>query len=230
MADRSVAEVDTAVVEVVVTAEAARELTDRIRICVDTAWELIKQAYVSRVWVVLDYGSWDEYCAQEFDRARIRIPREERPEVVASLREIGMSTRAIAAATGVSDFTVRQDLAGARNLAPDRPGACDDGPVPVLGEDGKTYPSPNPRQSRVEGDESRDDVERKSRRKPLPDAFWQAGIDARKAVERVERLVADDRFDRNAEQITSTSLADLVRARDALGRVIDRMSSMKSGV
>lgn len=45
------------------------------------------------------------------------------------MRELGMSTRAIGAALGVSDFTVRQDV-----------GAIDHAPAPTIGLDGKTYP------------------------------------------------------------------------------------------
>ncbi|OKI14184.1 helix-turn-helix domain-containing protein [Streptomyces sp. CB03911] len=66
----------------------------------------------------------------------LRLPREERQEIVASLRESGLSARAISAATGVSEPTVRRDLAGASNDAP------------VTGRDGKTYaatrPAPDP--------------------------------------------------------------------------------------
>lgn len=116
---------------------SARELTDRIKVGVDAIWELIKQAYTSRAWSVLGYSSWDDYCTREFGTSRIRLPREERQEVVASMREIGMSTRAIASATGTSHQTVANSLnAGVKNLTPE--------PAPVTGTDGKTY-SPRPR-------------------------------------------------------------------------------------
>ena len=45
-------------------------------------------------------------------------PREERQEVVASMREIGMSTRAIVAATGTSKGTVDRELSRAPSGAP----------------------------------------------------------------------------------------------------------------
>ncbi|MEC3952875.1 hypothetical protein VMT65_07525 [Nocardia sp. CDC153] len=199
---------------VVVSAEAARELTDRIRTNIETAWELIKQAYVIRAWTALGYESWDAYCATEFDGARIRIPREERSEVVASMREIGMSTRAIAAATGVSDHTVRQDLAGARNLAPHSD-------KPVLGKDGKVYPEPQARRSQPEREQGK---ARKVPRKPLPETFWTSAVNARKAIESLERQTRDDRFAKNARQIEAMNLGDLLRARDALQRVIDHLS------
>lgn len=59
--------------------------------------------------------------------------REERQEVVASLRENGLSVRAISAATGVSDKTVMKDL---RQVS--------ESTTPVLGADGKTYTTTRP--------------------------------------------------------------------------------------
>lgn len=117
---------------------SARELTDRIKVGVDAIWELIKQAYTSRAWSVLGYSSWDDYCTREFGTSRIRLPREERQEVVASMREIGMSTRAIASATGVSKNTITAD--SQREVSQIGTPA----PAPVTGMDGKTY-SPRPR-------------------------------------------------------------------------------------
>jgi hypothetical protein len=76
----------------------ARDLTDRIKVGVEAVWELVKQAYISRAWSVLGYDSWDDYCTREFGNSRLQLPREERSGVIASMREIGMSTRAIAAA------------------------------------------------------------------------------------------------------------------------------------
>lgn len=116
----------------------ARDLTDRIKVGVEAIWELIKQAYQSRAWAALGYNSWDDYCTREFGTSRIRLPREERQEVVASMREIGMSTRAIASATGDSPRTVRRAIDSAGAFAP---------PAPVTGTDGKTYtPKPRPEQ------------------------------------------------------------------------------------
>ena len=67
---------------------------------------------------------------------RIRLPREERQGVVASMREIGMSTRAIASATGNSRRTIQSDAHEVAQFAQ---------PAPVTGTDGKTYtPQPQP--------------------------------------------------------------------------------------
>lgn len=135
--------------------EAARQLTDKIKIAVEGTWQLIEQAYLTRAWSALGYRSWDEYCTREFGTSRLRLPREERQEIVASLRESGLSTRAIAAATGISQGTVNNDLASReQNYSPadgdDRepsvtespPPAAQPGPAPVItGTDGRQYPA-----------------------------------------------------------------------------------------
>ncbi|MFB8001537.1 hypothetical protein [Nocardia sp. NPDC056000] len=206
------------------TAEAARELTDQIQQHVSDAWTLIERAYLARAWVALQYASWDEYCAKEFDRARIGIPREERSEVVASLRVIGMSTRAIAAATGLSKGTVQNTLAeGGQNCPPDS----------VVGLDGKQYQSkpvehePFPSVVLVEGpDQSTADGTDNAvtrRRRPITEAFDTARSDLLKKADALARLAADDRFDQHADQLAHRFLSDLLRAQAALQSVIDRL-------
>lgn len=115
--------------EIDISASYARDLTDRIKTGMEVIWDLIKEAYQSRAWTVLGYASWDDYCTREFGASRIKLPREERQEIVSSMREIGMSTRAIASATGVSQKTISRDTSG----------ESFDSPAPVTGTDGKTY-------------------------------------------------------------------------------------------
>ena len=71
-----------------------------------------------------------------------------------------------------------------------------------------------------------DHAERKNNRRPLTDAFRDAAWDLTKNVERLERLVLDDRFPRNAEQVARMSRNDLLRARDLLAAVIDRVPNL----
>lgn len=126
--------------EIELSASQARELTDRIKLAVEATWELIKEAYQSRAWYSLGYTSWDDYCTREFGTSRIKLPREERQEVVSSMREIGMSTRAIASATGSSVGTVHAELSRRSELNTSNA-------QPVTGTDGKTYtqkPRPEP--------------------------------------------------------------------------------------
>lgn len=88
----------------------AQELTDTIRRTGEIMWSQMVRAFNGRAWAALGYSSWDDYCSNEFDGARIKMPREERREVVVSLRDAGMSMRAIAAATRDSTRTVQKDI------------------------------------------------------------------------------------------------------------------------
>ncbi|WP_433661053.1 hypothetical protein ACQPW1_01905 [Nocardia sp. CA-128927] len=221
--------------ESLVSASAARELTDRIRAGVDAVWELIMRAFTTRVWTALGYASWDEYCAKEFDTTRLRLPREQRREVVASMHEIGMSTRAIASALRSSTRTIGTDLGQVSSRT--TPGAT------VTGLDGKSYPAvltkPTPASSPADpGSETGSATTPPStpgpgvpepeatsppraRRTPLPDSFWAAARELRKSIERLQRLCGDDRFEGYAAQLGTQHHSDLLRARDAVQTVID---------
>lgn len=155
-------------VELSMSADVARSVTDRIKLALEATWQLVAEAYQGGAHLALGYGSWDEYVTREFGTSRLRLPREERQEVVASLRDAGMSIRAIAATTGASDQTVQRDLAArseSLHLDPPAPSNVrpfptplqqpldgiddpDDDPEPeprapavVLGRDGKSYPA-----------------------------------------------------------------------------------------
>lgn len=128
-----------------VSPDEARTLTDRIKVAVEGTWQLIREAYTSRAWAALGYETWDAYCAAEFDTARLALPREERREVVASLAESGLSTRAIGAAVGVSEATVRREISTASSSL----GNDAVEPRHVIGLNGKSYvqstrPAPEP--------------------------------------------------------------------------------------
>lgn len=90
--------------------DEAHAITAAIRTGIANLWELIKAAYRGHVWSVLGYDSWDEYCDGEFGTSRLRLPREERNEVVCSLRDAGMSLREIASATGLGKSTIGREL------------------------------------------------------------------------------------------------------------------------
>lgn len=116
--------------------EEARELTDFIKAHVAAAWIKIKEAYDGRAWVALGYESWDVYCIKEFGACQLRIPREERPDMVRSLREAGLSIRAIASATRTGKQTVQDDLAATATVL-----GKDSSPATITGTDGKTRPA-----------------------------------------------------------------------------------------
>lgn len=120
------------------TSDEARSLTDRIKTAVEDIWQLIREAYTARAWAALGYESWDAYCSAEFGTSRLRLPREERTDVVGSLREAGLSTRAIASATGLGQTTVR------KHLSPSAPEPKGSPERPVTGLDGRSYPATRP--------------------------------------------------------------------------------------
>jgi hypothetical protein len=91
-------------------ADEARMLTDEIKECLTVGAEKIARAYDERADVALGYASWDAYCIAEFSSLRLRVPREERPEMVASLRNAGLSIRAIASATGAGVGTIHREI------------------------------------------------------------------------------------------------------------------------
>lgn len=115
--------------------DQARRLTDRIKVAIEGTWQLIQEAYLTRAWAALGYATWDEYCTREFGTSRLRLPREERQEVVGSLRDAGLSTRAIAAATGISKNTVTEDLREVSQIGT---------VAQVTGMNGKTYAATQP--------------------------------------------------------------------------------------
>lgn len=149
----------------------ARALTVALRQSLTTSWDLLVEAYQRRAWAALGYKSWDAYTDAELGETRLRLPREQRREVVASMTEAGMSTRAIGSALGVHQETIVNDrkVNGNRSPepAPDHDTLADKiaaelaasdetyreqaqtpepepEPVRVTGTDGKSYPASKP--------------------------------------------------------------------------------------
>lgn len=119
------------------TVEEAREFVEQVRASVQDIKEWIVRAVKGRAWLALGYASWDEMCEAEFDGAVIRLPREDRREVVSSLREAGLSTRAIGSALGVDHKTVVNDIQSTGEFSPVGPGK-------VTSLDGRQRPATQP--------------------------------------------------------------------------------------
>lgn len=192
------------------SATQARDLTDRIRSTLTVAHDLIVQAYQGRAWTALGYESWDSYCAGEFGDARmVRLDREQRREIVADMRQAGMSTPAISSATGIPQSTVYSDLPELVNRGVPLPDK-------IQRTDGTTRAAA-----------SKPPVEpaapRPVRQRALTDQFFDASYDLSKAIDRIERLAAEDRFVRNAEQVAAKHRNDLSRAADVLADVLARL-------
>ena len=110
--------------------------------------QMYVELWTERGWQLEGYETWDEFCVGRLGGFRMSLPREERREAAAAMAGQGMSTRAIGSALGVSQPTVRRDLAGEPN----------DSPATTTGLDGKTYPPrpPRPPRSRAEDSAPRD--------------------------------------------------------------------------
>jgi hypothetical protein len=216
---------------VALTEAEARELTDRIRANLEVTSELIVEAYVRRAWWALGYGSWDFYVISEFGSGPLRVPREDRPEMVRSLRAQQMSNRAIGTAMDVSERTVRRDLgdAGAANAAPA------DEVTTVIGVDGvsqrakKRPPEPQSNTLTIERESSPAPREPQGQTvtvvpEPPPPApyvtpqLWIAARRIRGDAQSVEELAKlakslDSRPDTRALEDIDVAIATLQRAR-----------------
>lgn len=116
------------------TPDDARDKTDRLKTALGVSWELVIQLFLGRAWAALGHQSWDAYCSAEFGALRIRLPREERDEVIESLRDAGLSIRAIAATGVASKNTVGAVIAAS---------GVPNGDTSTTGTDGKTYDAVN---------------------------------------------------------------------------------------
>lgn len=170
--------------------DEARLLVGRVnRAAVDMV-NSIERIWSGRGWLALGYDSWDELCESEFSDMP-RLGREQRAELVRSLRSLGMSTRAIASASGVSKDTVARDLRGVSDETP---------ADPVTGNDGKTYQPTQPAKTTVT---ERESFSRKTETdEPAPVADGGPGGDPPSppgSVEQDEAEVINQAFERHVD-------------------------------
>ncbi|MEV6504845.1 hypothetical protein AB0M61_01825 [Streptomyces sp. NPDC051642] len=215
-------------------AEEARARADRIRsgMRVLAEWQQdVIAAYAARDWDALGYETWDTYIDGEYGEHRVRLPREQRREIVAGMSAAGMSSRAIGSAVGSSHVTVQNDLQATGKNFPV------EGERTVLSLDGRERPAarpapePNvwvePGADEVVDAELVDEPARleppKPKRRPLPEAFTDAGRDLARAAERLTRLTEDDRFPKNRET-THHQVPELLGALDHTTRLVQAMN------
>lgn len=139
----------------------------RIRVCQElglTDWPKVVRLGMS------EDAKREHVLALNLDRRH--LTREQRAELVASLRVAGWSTTRIADRLHVSDETVRRDLSGSTIVEPER----------VTGKDGKEYPA-----------------ERQERAKPVTlfnpssaEMNWLANMEQEKRDQVVDRMVTGE--------------------------------------
>lgn len=224
--------------------QEAHARADRIRVSMTDFSATVLEAYHAGDHRTLGYKSWDDYCATEYG-GTIAIPRGQRGDIVFTLRDGGMSTRAISAVTGVSHQTVGRELAGGPSgpavpAEPPDPGPLtvlgtavdalleDDlgkfneimgtlpAPSPVVGIDGKKYPLSLVRHT-----------PRSPRRSPLADDFRDAIHKMEKLAQRLERLTDDDRFTRYRKDGGDYDYNRLKTVAEILNTVTGRMVGYK---
>lgn len=237
--------------DIAMTETEARQVTSRIKLLVNSiadTWDkvvgLIEQAQTGKAWQALGYPSWTAYVAEEFSGAVAGLARAERVPITAKLAETGMPIRAIASVVGVGKSTITRDLdeqvsrtgtpvqrAGVQHLNTSIPETVNtSSPKPITGMDGKEYV----RNGRPTAAGMRDlagavpEVRRASRRRPLPDAYWDAVYDLDKALRRLEKLTADDRFDGNRERLAEQHSAE--RWPELIGRLALIAAALHPGV
>lgn len=186
---------------------------------------LVDEAKNSNVWNILGFASWTAYLSDTLASEPMRLGREQRQELVEYLSGEGLSTRAIAPIVGVHHDTVATDIKAAQAPVGNPTTEVDFDPTPtlarrdddwsepvtvnmatgevidapvtttethtvktVIGLDGKNYPQVAPLPPR---------------RKALTDSAKDIGWELRKATEKLQRLVEDDRFSRNKEEVAA---------------------------
>ncbi|PZG04854.1 hypothetical protein C1I95_33040 [Micromonospora craterilacus] len=125
------------------TEQAARARADRIRQGLRDYLETVQEfalAFERCDWQVLGYPTWQDYLDGEYGADRLRVPEVHRRAAVATLRQVGMSTRAIGAALGVSKDTAAREVA---TVAAE----TDDLPATVRSLDGRERPATRPARS-----------------------------------------------------------------------------------
>lgn len=215
----------------------ARRLTRQIQLLtgsiadqVDRVTTLIAQAEVGRAWEALGYASWTAYCSAEFSGSLPRLDRQSRQELVGSLTEAGMSSRAIAPIVGVGRRTVDADRqSGGQNCPPDAADECDpDAEIvdaeliedeapskPITGMDGKTYSRPEPKPTKP------------APRRSLVDYARDTAEQLRKVTNRLESIAADDRLSRNREMVAARLQHELGRSGRVQQQLLGQLKATK---
>ena len=185
----------------------AQRLTERARLVATTLMEareklaaILREANEGRVWEALGMPNIQAWAAFTFsDSPLAQLSIDDRRVLVKELAEEGYGVRAIAPIVGTTKSSVDRDL---KVSVPQR-----DTPREVHGTDGITR-TVQPRPGTVDH-ETGQIAQRKPNRRPIVDQYRDAVYELRKAVERIERLHADDRFNRNAAAIGEVFYSDI---------------------
>lgn len=193
-----------------ITARIADKL-DAIADNLEQVLPLIGEALTRRAWESLGYVSPQAYVSERFAGSLARLSPDVRRPVVAQLSAAGMSTRQIAPVVGVTHKTVVKDSQSMREVVPEVPPAPTPTKLPespvIVGADGKNYQRPEPKEAPEPP---------RPKRTPLPDTARDLGLDIAKIADRAERLMSDDRFTANKNEVAARLRHHLARAVEVL--------------
>lgn len=95
--------------ETITVADVQRSIT-RARASLESAAEEVIWQIEHEAWALLGHADWDAMREAEYGGAAFMVPTGTRPRLVARLRELGMTQRAIARTAGVDESTIRADV------------------------------------------------------------------------------------------------------------------------
>lgn len=95
----------------VITPADVRASIARARRSLERAAEEIVWQIEMEAWRTLGYSSWGAMREAEYGGAAFMVPAKNRPELVSRMRAKGLTQQEIADTAGVTDATVRRDLA-----------------------------------------------------------------------------------------------------------------------
>lgn len=192
--------------------QEAQKLTERIRLTAHNYTEaraklqdLVAEAKEGNAHLALGYASWTAYLSEVLGEEPMRLARSERQEMVQLLSSEGMSTRAIAPIVGASQMQVVRDIATETKVSV----------APIVGVNGKTYARPEPQPEPVAAPAPK--------RRPLTDQSSEAGWELAKSVEKVERIITDDRFPANRAQVTNHLKQHLINSIQTLETLLNTL-------
>jgi len=203
--------------------EKAKELDAQIRKAseqvvnsFDHLIDLLEQAALGQIHVALGYKSWTAYVK---DAVKIApVDRDERKALAELMSGKGMSNRTIAAITGVSEGTVRNDLADA------------DTPEEVTGLDGKTYKKRKPQQHKESGEEpldveevDEDDEPPTVQRRPITGEVKDVVSELKTQLDVLAELAVDPRFENSRKTIAKNNASKLREIIDGLTAILDSL-------
>lgn len=116
----------------VITPADVRASIARARRSLERAAEEIVWQIEMEAWRTLGYSSWGAMREAEYGGAAFMVPSKSRPELVARIRAKGLTNQEIADTAGVSEPTVRRDIAQSSN---------DDSPAVVTNSRGEQRPA-----------------------------------------------------------------------------------------